>query len=159
MDSKNKELSKQKHAARQKRYEEARRKNDSEEELLPRKQREAQRKRKYREANDAYREHVASKKMRKYAQRKDKCTFIARQGLSVFNETSLKHHSVGCMTYNCSACAALMFKEEQKRGSLSENNYTAKFSLCCAYGDIKPLPIKEPPEKLKALLTNNTSKG
>ena len=53
--------------------------------------------------------------MRKYAHGKDKCTFIARQGLSVFNETSIKHHSVGCMTYKCSVCEALMFKEEQER--------------------------------------------
>ena len=60
------------------------------------------------------------------------------------------------MSFTCSQCGALMFKGEKSGGSLSGENPTAKFSLCCSNGEIKLPPIKEPPEKLKCLLTGNT---
>ena len=49
-----------------------------------------------------------------------------------------------------------MFKDESHNGSLSSGNAT--FSLCCANGQIKLPPIKEPPEKLKSLLIGNNKK-
>ena len=53
----------------------------------------------------------------------------------------------------------LCFKGEKTGGSLSTTNPTAKFSLCCLNGQIKIPPLKEPPEKLKCLLTGECKKG
>ena len=38
---------------------------------------------------------------------------IARQNLEVFNEITVKGHNVGSMDNICSACGALMFKDEK----------------------------------------------
>ena len=57
------------------------------------------------------------------------------------------------MSYRCSACSALMFKDEVHKGKL-EN---AKFALCCSYGKISLPDITSPPEDLKHLLEDNDS--
>ena len=44
---------------------------------------------------------------------------IARQNLEVFNETTVNGHDVGNMDNICSACGALMFKDETHVGKLS----------------------------------------
>ena len=49
-----------------------------------------------------------------------------------------------------------MFKEEKSDKTVNAVNASAKFALCCSYGEIKLPPIKKPPEKLKQLLTGNT---
>ena len=84
--------------------------------------------------------------------------FVARKGLDNFDENSIAYENVGSMSYACSQCGALMFKGEKSGGSLSGEYPTAKFSLCCSNGEIKLPLIKEPPEKLKCLLTGNTKK-
>lgn len=53
--------------------------------------------------------------------------FIAQHGLSTFDETSVKPHNVGHMTYTCSECGALMFKEEKSDKSVSNDRLSAKF--------------------------------
>ena len=85
-------------------------------------------------------------------------TFIARKSLDIFDESTVAYESIGRMTYTCQKCGALMFKGEKTEGSLSTENPTAKFSLCCSNGEIKLLPVKEPPETLKHLLTGNTKR-
>ena len=89
--------------------------------------------------------------------RHPKKTFIAQHGLNTFDETSVQSHNVGLMAYTCSECVALMFKGG-KSDRTPEDSLSAKFTLCCSYGDIKLPPIKEPPEILKKLLTGNTKK-
>ena len=59
------------------------------------------------------------------------------------------------MKSSCHECGALMF-EQEKCDPVPGNTFQKTFSLCCAYGAIKLPPIKEPPEKLKSLLTGNT---
>ena len=73
-----------------------------------------------------------------------------------FDETSVQTHDIGCMAYTCSQCRAHMFKNENSDKTVSANNPSAKFSLCYSYGKIKLPPIKEPPGKLKCLLTGNS---
>ena len=85
-------------------------------------------------------------------------TFIACHGLNTFDETSVKEHDIGQMTYACSECGALMFKEEKSNMSPSTENSPAKFSLCCSYDAIKLPPIKEPPETLNQLLTGSNKR-
>ena len=48
-----------------------------------------------------------------------------------------------------------MFKDEKHIGKLSQID-TVTFSGCCANGNIKLPPIKNPPDLLKDLLTGNT---
>ena len=88
--------------------------------------------------------------------RKSKKAFIAWHSLSTFDESSVTSHDIGRMVYTCSECGALMYKGEKSDKSLSADNTTAKFALCCSYGDIKLPPIKEPPDELKHILSGNT---
>ena len=88
--------------------------------------------------------------------RQSEKTFIAQHGLNTFDETAVNPHDVGPMEYTCSECGALMFKEENSDKTPSGDNKSTKFSLCCSYGAIKLPPTKEPPEKLKSLLTGST---
>ena len=104
------------------------------------------------------RQKDAACKRKAYAQKKKPQLFLARKGLDNFDESSIAYENVGSMSFTCSQCGALMFKGEKSGGSLSGENPTAKFSLCCSNGEIKLPPIKEPPEKLKCLLTGNTKK-
>ena len=48
-----------------------------------------------------------------------------------------------------------MFKDEKYVGKLSQSD-TTTFSACCGNGNIKFLPLKDPPELLKIFLTGNT---
>ena len=82
---------------------------------------------------------------------------IARQNLEVFNETTVNGHDVGNMDNICSACGALMFKDEKHVGKLSQSD-TITFSTCCGNGNIKLPPLKDPPDLLKNLLTGNTQR-
>ena len=84
--------------------------------------------------------------------------FVGRKGLDVFDEKMVSYENVGSMAYNCHECGALMFKGEKTGGSLSTDNPTAKFSLCCSNGQIKLPPIKEPPPQLKCFLTGKTKR-
>ena len=70
------------------------------------------------------------------------------------NETTVNCHDVGSMDI-CSACGALMFKDEKHVGKLSQSD-TVTFSACCANGNVKLPPLKDPPDLLKNLLTGNT---
>ena len=74
-------------------------------------------------------------------------TCIARKGLDCFDEHSVDIHTVGNMSLTCSEYKAILFKGENMREL-----------LCCSQGSIKLPPLKEPPEKLKNLLTGNTTK-
>ena len=78
--------------------------------------------------------------------------------MSTFDESSVESHDVGHMAYTCSECGASMFKDEKSDKTPTDDNPSAKFSLCCSYGEIKLLPIKEPPQKLKCLLTGNSKR-
>ena len=69
--------------------------------------------------------------------------------------TSVVAHCVGCMTFSCHACGALMFKDESSK-PVSGKSSKRTYSLCHQYGTMKLPPLKEPPEKLKHLLTGNT---
>ena len=80
---------------------------------------------------------------------------VARQNMEVFNETTVNGHDVGNMDNICSACGALMFKDENHVGKLSQSA-TITFSACCGNGNIKLPPLKNPPDLLKNLLTGNT---
>ena len=80
---------------------------------------------------------------------------VARQSMEVFNETTVNGHDVGNMDNICSACGALMFKDEKHVGKLSQSA-TITLSACCGNGKIKLPPLKNPPELLKNLLTSNT---
>ena len=80
---------------------------------------------------------------------------VARQNMEVFNETTVNGHDVGNMDNICSACGALMFKDESHVGKLSQSA-TITFSACCGNGNIKLPPLKNPPDLLKNLLTGNT---
>ena len=82
---------------------------------------------------------------------------IARQNLEDFNETTVNCHDVGSMDNICSACGALMFKDEKHVGKLSPSD-TVTFSACCANGNVKLPPLKDPPDLLKNLLTGNTQR-
>ena len=62
---------------------------------------------------------------------------IARQNLQVFNESTVSVHNVGTMDNICSACGALMFKNEKHIGKLTQSD-TVTFSRCCGNGNIKP---------------------
>ena len=73
--------------------------------------------------------------------------------MEVFNETTVNGHDVGNMDI-CSACGALMFKDETHVGKLSQSD-TITFSVCCGNGNIKLPPLKDPPDLLKNLLTGN----
>ena len=79
---------------------------------------------------------------------------IARQNLDFFNETIFSGHDVGDMDNICSACGALMFKDEKHVGKLSQSD-TITFSACCGNGNIKLPPPRDPPNLLKNL-TGNT---
>ena len=46
--------------------------------------------------------------------------YIARNGLSTFDETSVKPHDIGHMIYTCSECGALMFKDEKSDKQVSK---------------------------------------
>ena len=80
---------------------------------------------------------------------------IGRQNLQVFNESTVNVHNVRSMDNICSACGAFMFKEDKHIGKLSQIN-TVTFIGCCANGNIKLPPIKNPPDLLKDLLIGNT---
>ena len=82
--------------------------------------------------------------------------YIALHSSDTFDETSVYTHDIGHMAYTCSECGPLMFKDKKSDCKVSSNKAKVKFSLCCSYGGIKLLPIKEPPEKLKCLLTKST---
>ena len=75
--------------------------------------------------------------------------------MEVFNETTVNGHDVGNMDNICSACGALMFKDENHVGKLSQSA-TITFNACCGNGNIKLPPLKNPPDLLKNLLTGNT---
>ena len=77
--------------------------------------------------------------------------------MEVFNETTVNGHDVGNMDNICSACGALMFKDETHVGKLSQSD-TITFSACCGNGNIKLPPLKDPPDLLKNLLTGNTQR-
>ena len=62
------------------------------------------------------------------------------------------------MTYTCTECGASMFKDETSDKSLIDDNPSAKFSLCCSYGQVSLPPIEDPPENLKCLLTGSTKR-
>ena len=59
---------------------------------------------------------------------------IARQNLEDFNETTVNCHDVGSMDNICSACGALMFKDEKHVGKLSSHHS-------------KTLPIEKPSDR------------
>ena len=80
---------------------------------------------------------------------------IARQNLQVFNESTVNVYNVRSLDNICFACGAFMFKDEKHIGKLSQTD-TVTFSICCANGNIKVPPIKNPPDLLKDLLTGNT---
>ena len=73
---------------------------------------------------------------------------IVRQNLEDFNETTVNCHDVGSMDNICSACGALMFKDEKHVGKLSQSD-TVTFSAYCASGNVKLPPLKDPPDLLK----------
>ena len=50
-----------------------------------------------------------------------------------------------------------MFKDEKHVGKLSQSD-TVTFSACCANGNVKLPPLKDPPDLLKNLLTGNTQR-
>ncbi|XP_063418456.1 uncharacterized protein LOC134701259 [Mytilus trossulus] len=56
----------------------------------------------------------------------------------------------------CSHCSAHMWKHEIHKGSL---NLNAKFSTCCSQGKITIPALLTPPETLKTLLTENTTRA
>ena len=80
----------------------------------------------------------------------------ARQSLETFDETTVDYKDIGDMNNICSACGALMFKQETHCGKLVENEPSATFSLCCSNGAIKLPQIKDPPDMLQELLTGHT---
>ena len=82
---------------------------------------------------------------------------IARQNLEDFNETTVNCHDVGSMDNICSACGALMFKDEKHVGKLSQSD-TITFSACCGNGNIKLPPLKDPPDLLKNLFDRQYTK-
>ena len=57
----------------------------------------------------------------------------------------------------CSACGALMFKDETHVGKLSQSD-TITFSVCYGNGNIKLPQLKDPPDLLKNLLMGNTQR-
>ena len=65
---------------------------------------------------------------------------VTRQNMEVFNETTFNGHDVGNMDI-CSACGALMFKDENHVGKLIQSA-TITFSACCGNGNIKLPPLK-----------------
>ena len=83
--------------------------------------------------------------------------YTARQSLDEFNENSIECQNVGRMTHQCTACGALMFKDEHSKNSLRDGSKQT-FSLCCAHGNVEIPPVKEPPDMLKALLTGRTQR-
>ena len=64
-------------------------------------------------------------------------------------------HDVGSMDNICSACGALMFKDVQC-SKLSQSD-TVTFSACCANGNVKLPPLKDPPDLLKIHKVTNNS--
>jgi hypothetical protein len=70
----------------------------------------------------------------------------------VFCENTVTVVNVGTMTYQCSACKALMFKEETHHGQMPNN---ATFSLCCSYGTVRLAPVHPPPDTLKQLFSSS----
>ena len=61
------------------------------------------------------------------------------------------------MMYKCSEYGSLMFKEKSNKAVTSAQP-SAKFSLCCSYGQVKLAPIKESSEMLKGLLTGSNKR-
>ena len=78
---------------------------------------------------------------------------LPEKSLDTFDESPVDTKDVGDMNHICSACGALMFNGEKHYGKLVENQPTATFSLCCSDGNVKPPPIKDPPQLLQSLLT------
>ena len=176
--------SKQIETERKRRYREQRRQSETEEESLKHKQKEAEHKQKQRQTwkrNDAGNEEStrsrkqmrqyaskeqlldqwqkdAARQRKRYTQKKNKKDFVARKNLDDFDENLVAYENIGGMKYTCDKCGACMFKGEKTAGSFSTANPTAKFSLCCSNGEIQLPPTKEPPEKLKKLLTGNTKR-
>ena len=72
-----------------------------------------------------------------------------------FNETTVNGDDVGNMDTICSACGALMFKDEKHVGKLSQSD-SITFSAFCGNGNIKLPQLKDTPELLRNLLTGNT---
>ena len=135
-----------------------------ESEKLRHRQKDAYRKRKYRETNkqstaqteqmqtDA--EQILNEPDRTIKRRKTQTVtqkYIDWQGLEYFDETKVSLQTVGPMNYVCSECGAFMFKGEKSSRSLITANKTASFA-------IRVPPLKEPPEILKTLLTSNTNR-
>ena len=73
--------------------------------------------------------------------------FIARQGLSCFNEKAVESINIGHVKQTCKGCGALLFQGEKNRSSIH-----------CSNSSIKLPPVKEPPELLKKLLKGNSKR-
>ena len=91
----------------------------------------------------------------KESKNEDKTLFIAA------SVEEVEPFSVGLMNNLCNGCGALMFAGETHKGKLGKNGEkgTAVFSMCCRYGKIVVPKLKDPPDLLKKLLTEDNGEA